>query len=41
MVNTAHASDSPESAKREMQVLKINSNNAYQVLEDYLKSAEQ
>jgi nucleoside diphosphate kinase len=41
MVNTAHASDSPENAQREMQVLKINYNNAYQVLSDYLKSVEE
>ncbi len=41
MVNTAHASDSVESAKREMQVLKITQNNASQVLEDYLKSVEE
>jgi nucleoside diphosphate kinase len=41
MVNTAHASDSPESAKREMQVLKITHNNAHQVLVDYLKSVEE
>jgi nucleoside diphosphate kinase len=40
MVNTAHASDSPENAKREMDIVKIGTNNCYQVLHDYFKSVD-
>ncbi|MFW6344661.1 MAG: nucleoside-diphosphate kinase [Sediminispirochaetaceae bacterium] len=40
MVNTAHASDSTESAEREMQVLNIKQNNCYRILSDYLASTE-
>lgn len=36
MVNTAHASDSPESVKREMKVVKIDSNNFSRIIEDFL-----
>ncbi|MGM0432010.1 MAG: nucleoside-diphosphate kinase [Spirochaetota bacterium] len=36
MVNTAHASDSVESAKREMQIVKIEENNCYQIIKEYL-----
>jgi nucleoside diphosphate kinase len=36
MVNTIHASDSPESVEREMGVVKINSNNFSQVIDDFL-----
>jgi nucleoside diphosphate kinase len=36
MVNTAHASDSPENAKREMGIVKINNNNCAEVLNAYL-----
>lgn len=36
MVNTAHASDSPESARREMDIVKIQSNNLAQIIEDFL-----
>jgi nucleoside diphosphate kinase len=36
MVNTAHASDSPESVEREMNVVKINSNNFSQIIDDFL-----
>jgi nucleoside diphosphate kinase len=37
MVNTAHASDSPESAEREMKILGIEENNCAIVMMDYLK----
>jgi nucleoside diphosphate kinase len=37
MVNTAHASDSPESAEREMKILGIEDNNCGIVMKDYLK----
>ncbi len=37
MVNTAHASDSAESAKREMSVIKIDENPSRQIILDYLK----
>ncbi|MFW5710729.1 MAG: nucleoside-diphosphate kinase [Spirochaetota bacterium] len=40
MVNTAHASDSPDNAKREMEVIKLQQNNCYQILNDYIKSQE-
>ena len=40
MVNTAHASDAPDSAEREMKVIKIQSNNCHQILDAYLKSVE-
>jgi len=40
MVNTAHASDSPESARREMNVIKLYANNCWQILENYLKANE-
>jgi nucleoside diphosphate kinase len=36
MVNTAHASDSPENAKREMGIVKINNNNCVEVINAYL-----
>jgi nucleoside diphosphate kinase len=38
MVNTAHASDSPENAQREMNVLKMHSNTCWQILDTYLKT---
>ncbi|MFO7850734.1 MAG: nucleoside-diphosphate kinase [Spirochaetia bacterium] len=38
MINTAHASDSPENAKREMEILHVERNNCYQILADYLKT---
>jgi len=41
MVNTAHASDSPDNARREMKVIKIQSNNCYQILSDYLRASEE
>lgn len=37
MINTAHASDSAESAKREMKVLKLNHNNMSSIIFNYLK----
>ncbi|WP_020613270.1 nucleoside-diphosphate kinase [Sediminispirochaeta bajacaliforniensis] len=40
MVNTAHASDSPENAKREMKILKIEENNCGRVLKDYIARVE-
>lgn len=36
MVNTAHASDSPESAVREMAVVKIDHNSCGEIIEGYL-----
>jgi len=40
MVNTAHASDSPENAQREMNVIKLHQNNCSQILNNYIKSQE-
>jgi nucleoside diphosphate kinase len=39
MVNTAHASDSPENAQREMKIVKIDNNNCYELIRDYLEGA--
>lgn len=36
MVNTAHASDSADNAKREMGIVKINSNNCAEIIKAYL-----
>ncbi len=36
MVNTAHASDSVESAEREMNVIKIQDNNTYKIIDKFL-----
>jgi len=36
MVNTAHASDSPENAQREMGVIKITNNGCRRIIQDYL-----
>ena len=38
MVNTAHASDSPESYERESKVIKIERNNMASIIRDYLKN---
>lgn len=38
MVNTAHASDSPESYERESKVIKIERNNMAAIIRDYLKN---
>lgn len=38
MVNTAHASDAPDSARREMNVIKLHSNTCWQILNNYLKA---
>ena len=38
MVNTAHASDSPENAKREMGIVKIDQNRMGEIIEDFLKA---
>lgn len=35
MVNAAHASDSPENAKREMAIINVGENNFQQVVEDF------
>ena len=40
MVNTAHASDAPENAQREMKVIKLEQNSCFQILNDYIKSQE-
>ncbi len=37
MVNTAHASDSPDNAKREMGVVKINRNGVASIIDGFLK----
>jgi len=37
MVNTAHASDSVENAKREMGIVRIEENNCYSLITSYLK----
>lgn len=37
MVNTAHASDTPESARREMQIVKVRENNLARIVFDYLE----
>jgi nucleoside diphosphate kinase len=34
MVNAAHASDSPENAKREMAIVNVGENNFRQIVED-------
>jgi nucleoside diphosphate kinase len=36
MVNTAHASDSPESCEREKKIVKINENSMIPIINDYL-----
>lgn len=36
MVNTAHASDAPESAKREMAVVRIHNNSCAEIMKSYL-----
>ncbi|MBN1864735.1 MAG: hypothetical protein JW808_07535 [Victivallales bacterium] len=38
LVNTAHASDSPENARREMEVVKMHQNNLSRIVKDYLES---
>ena len=35
MVNAAHASDSPENAKREMAIIKIRENNLKPLVEQF------
>ncbi len=35
MVNAAHASDSPENAKREMKIINVGENNFRQIIEEY------
>ena len=37
MVNTAHASDSPENAQREMNIIKIQENNLSKIIKEFLK----
>jgi nucleoside diphosphate kinase len=36
MVNTAHASDSPESARREMDIIGIHENSVADIIHSYL-----
>jgi nucleoside diphosphate kinase len=38
MINTAHASDSPENAAREMRIVKIDRNNFSEIIKKYLSS---
>ena len=38
MVNTAHASDSAENAKREMDIIKIHENSLESIINNYLSS---
>ena len=40
MVNTAHASDSLKSVKREMNIVKIDSNPVSEIINEYLKSQQ-
>lgn len=40
MVNTAHASDSPESFQREMKIVKLDKNKFSSIIKDYLKKNE-
>jgi nucleoside diphosphate kinase len=40
MVNTAHASDSAENARREMGIIRIEENSLESIINDYLKSIE-
>lgn len=40
MINTAHASDSVESCKREMEIVRIKDNNCCTLIEDYLSISE-
>jgi nucleoside diphosphate kinase len=40
MVNTAHASDSADNARREMGIIKIEENSLESIVNDYLKSLE-
>jgi nucleoside diphosphate kinase len=40
MVNTAHASDSPENAQREMKIVQIDDNNCYELIRDYLEGLD-
>ncbi len=40
MENTAHASDSPESAQREMGIVRMNENGLSAIIRDYLKDWE-
>jgi nucleoside diphosphate kinase len=39
MVNTAHASDSPENALREMEIVNFNSNEFATIIKEYLESS--
>jgi nucleoside diphosphate kinase len=41
MVNTAHASDSPENAAREMRIVRIQENSLSPIILDYLATVEQ
>ncbi len=38
MVNTAHASDSPENAQREMKIVKIENNTMFDIVKKYIDS---
>ena len=40
MVNTAHASDSPDNAQREMGILKLRQSNLVSIVEPFLKESE-
>ncbi len=40
MVNTAHASDSPDNAKREMGIVKIEQNRSGEIIDAFLKTLE-
>ena len=39
MVNTAHASDSVESAEREMNVIKIQDNNTWKIIDSFISKS--
>jgi nucleoside diphosphate kinase len=40
MINTAHASDSAENAKREMRIVKVQENKLGSIIKEYLKSGQ-
>jgi hypothetical protein len=37
MINAAHASDSPENAKREMRIVRIDENNFKPLIENFYR----
>ncbi len=37
MINAAHASDSPENAKREMEIIQVDENNFKPLIENFYR----